>query len=531
MTRAFNAFRIVAFVLILVSPHRTVEVFSQDPGNSEWLELVNDRAIRERCIELAPQFKHKGVALQSRFAFGYVIASDIGQRVVVMPNSILEPIKFPNQDKDVSIPVTYLLASRTGGYSSFRYRESVFSTQLENFPISAVSTAEKTVEAKIRRALLDRGEVHFNGTPLSTVIKIFGAQFDIPILIDTKALQERKLTIDEPVTIELPVVSVQSALNLILEPLELTFVIENEVLMITSKFAAQTVARESPVDLEEPSGAGAIVYGMPPTNTPSLISRVQRYKTLLEAQRAGLPPKESQDTSGMMRTQEFATLCGPLLVHANSKLGIAFVSMPGDFPARQIQANPVTIENKNLNDVQYVMGEKRWFAISATNTSELPVENGSLIVNSLEEPVGMYVDKKVVTFQQILQELISFDSASLGYWGAEARSSELDSSRGREGLPELFSDEIKAQINRAGSLEGIEKTAAMKVLRMQFDVRVHLRDQFAARKLESLRNKINQLTVLTERMKQEDINEANKVLLKDFWLVVPVYNEEDPFRR
>lgn len=117
----------------------------------------------------------------------------------------------------------------------------------------------KESERKIYRALNERSEISFNGTPLSGVVKFFRDTYNIPIVIDDKALEEESITPDEPITLELPAVSFRSALKLILEPLQLTYVIEDEVMRITSTKTSANVVRVYPVgDLVVPiiSGGG-----------------------------------------------------------------------------------------------------------------------------------------------------------------------------------------------------------------------------------------------------------------------------------
>ena len=123
----------------------------------------------------------------------------------------------------------------------------------------------KESERKIYRALKESSEISFNATPLSNVIKFFRETYNIPIVIDDKALEEENITADEPVTLELPNISFRSSLKLILEPLQLTYVIEDEVMRITSKKTSANVVRVYPVgDLVVPimSGGGGMGGGM-----------------------------------------------------------------------------------------------------------------------------------------------------------------------------------------------------------------------------------------------------------------------------
>ena len=125
----------------------------------------------------------------------------------------------------------------------------------------------KESERKIYRALNEKGEVSFNAQPLSAVMKFFKDAYSIPIVIDDKALEAENITPDEPITLELPTVSFRSALKLILEPLQLTYVIEDEVMRITSKKTSANVVRVYPVgDLVVPvssmGGMGGMMGGM-----------------------------------------------------------------------------------------------------------------------------------------------------------------------------------------------------------------------------------------------------------------------------
>ena len=120
----------------------------------------------------------------------------------------------------------------------------------------------KESERKIYRALDDKNDVSFNATPLSNVVKFFSETHAIPIVIDDKALEAENITPDEPVSLELPSVSFRSALKLILDPLQLTYVIEDEVMRITSKKTSANVVRVYPVgDLVVPIMQGGMGMG------------------------------------------------------------------------------------------------------------------------------------------------------------------------------------------------------------------------------------------------------------------------------
>jgi eukaryotic-like serine/threonine-protein kinase len=96
-------------------------------------------------------------------------------------------------------------------------------------------SGKNEAEMRIFRALNDRGEVAFTSTPLVTVMQTFSDQYAIPILIDWVGLDESGVTPDEPITLNVADISLNSALKLIVDPLDLTYVIEDEVLKITAK--------------------------------------------------------------------------------------------------------------------------------------------------------------------------------------------------------------------------------------------------------------------------------------------------------
>lgn len=64
-------------------------------------------------------------------------------------------------------------------------------------------------------------------------------QFEIPILIDEPALMDEGISNDSPVNLSLAGISLKSALRLMLEPLQLTAVIDEQVLKITTIIKAE----------------------------------------------------------------------------------------------------------------------------------------------------------------------------------------------------------------------------------------------------------------------------------------------------
>ena len=94
-------------------------------------------------------------------------------------------------------------------------------------------------EASIRAALDQNTDVNFIEVPLSDVIDYLKEFHGIEIQLDSRALDDASIPRDTPITKSIKGVTLRSALNLLLDDLDLTYVVQNGVLKITSKAEAQ----------------------------------------------------------------------------------------------------------------------------------------------------------------------------------------------------------------------------------------------------------------------------------------------------
>lgn len=93
-------------------------------------------------------------------------------------------------------------------------------------------------EQAIERALLKKVQVQFNEAPLGEVIETLGRMTSVNVFIDMEGLAAEGVTTDTPVTMNLSEeISLRSVLNLILGQFRLGYVIQDEVLRITSESA------------------------------------------------------------------------------------------------------------------------------------------------------------------------------------------------------------------------------------------------------------------------------------------------------
>ncbi len=98
--------------------------------------------------------------------------------------------------------------------------------------------ADSSATARIKAALEEETAMDFIDTPLDQVVQFLQDQSNIPIQLDTLAMDDFGIGTDVPVTRSFKGISLQSALKLILAELEMTYIIENEVLMLTTTEAA-----------------------------------------------------------------------------------------------------------------------------------------------------------------------------------------------------------------------------------------------------------------------------------------------------
>ena len=91
-------------------------------------------------------------------------------------------------------------------------------------------------ERKIREGLGEQFSATFDRRPLSDAMNTIAEMTGIPIIIDDRSIAEEGITVDQPITLDLKgnSISLKSALNVMLERLNLTYSIKNDVLNIES---------------------------------------------------------------------------------------------------------------------------------------------------------------------------------------------------------------------------------------------------------------------------------------------------------
>ena len=93
-------------------------------------------------------------------------------------------------------------------------------------------------EEKIRQSLDKQTDVDFNETPLKDALQFLKDLHNINIFLDETAISDEGIQTDTPITLQLSGISFRSVLKLMLEPLQLTYVIDDEVMKITTTVKA-----------------------------------------------------------------------------------------------------------------------------------------------------------------------------------------------------------------------------------------------------------------------------------------------------
>jgi uncharacterized membrane protein YgcG len=105
--------------------------------------------------------------------------------------------------------------------------------------LKASGEAEQRIDSALRAPLRPNG-LDFVDVPLEEVVNTLQEDYGIPVQIDGPALEAIGLDSTEPITANLHNISLRSALRLMLKNLQLTYIIQDEVLMITTPEEAES---------------------------------------------------------------------------------------------------------------------------------------------------------------------------------------------------------------------------------------------------------------------------------------------------
>jgi hypothetical protein len=142
-------------------------------------------------------------------------------------NSDKNPAAVEDSEKVKPAPATEVPGKPTSGSANFcRY----------------IGESDSTAAARIEHVLgspLTSNGMDFAETPLENVVNSLQDEYGISMQIDEAALEATGLDLSEPISFRVHNVSLRSGLRLMLNQVQLTYIIQNEVLMITTPEEAE----------------------------------------------------------------------------------------------------------------------------------------------------------------------------------------------------------------------------------------------------------------------------------------------------
>mgnify|MGYP003348309229 CR=1 FL=1 len=94
---------------------------------------------------------------------------------------------------------------------------------------------EDSIEDKLVSALDKPTDVDWQELPLEDCLNHLADFHGLPVVVDRAALSAAGVALDQPITLKLKATRLESVLNLLLDPLDLDWTIQDEVLKITTR--------------------------------------------------------------------------------------------------------------------------------------------------------------------------------------------------------------------------------------------------------------------------------------------------------
>ncbi len=115
--------------------------------------------------------------------------------------------------------------------------------------VEVIDTRQSDAERRIEQALDKSITVNFQQTPLTEVVEFLGKQLAIHVLLDNESLNSEGIGTDTPISLQLNPITARSLLPLLFRPLQLDFVVEHDVLLVTTyvRSRERLTARTYPV--------------------------------------------------------------------------------------------------------------------------------------------------------------------------------------------------------------------------------------------------------------------------------------------
>ncbi len=226
---------------------------------------------------------------------------------------------------------------------------------------------ERAIEYRLRQPI----SLNFKDMPLQDAIAQIGLQSGVPVLPDRRALQEARISLDAPLTESIPDIEMRSALNILLKPLRLTFVIEDQVLKITTEDNRIRMRRITyPV--------GDLIVAVEDHPLPDVFN-VQK---MIEHQL-----RVSQPYYGQNAQMAFPMNAGMPVSSHNQGNGSMFGSQtPGSPPTQQTKEKTKEAMAEMLKTlIQEIVAKNSWEGMGGTGAVQYFPQGMALVINQQQE--------------------------------------------------------------------------------------------------------------------------------------------------
>jgi type II secretory pathway component GspD/PulD (secretin) len=222
-------------------------------NEGHWDEGKQRRKIlktQEQVVELMDQYrslmkegKYKDALLAARKA-GELDPDNLAVTVAVREATMLQRLKYNDKIRDENEyrvwkelepdEGAYVNPSNPMAFDKDRMKiiDRMRKGLAQGIPSVNHNSIERDIERKLQRIIPG---VNFQQTPLSTVLRDLSALSGINIVSDKAALTEANIGLDQPLSLSVENISMKSVLKLLLQQVNLTYVIKDEVLQITTE--------------------------------------------------------------------------------------------------------------------------------------------------------------------------------------------------------------------------------------------------------------------------------------------------------
>jgi hypothetical protein len=188
-------------------------------------------------------FENQLTTVQINNTGGTSIEIQLNVRELTLPQPTAPSVKKASAEKSYPHPMPAVSASAY--YRGITWEPEVIHALSASYQPIHVTHRKKEPprqierEKEIQQALEKQISLHFEDARLIDVIKHIASSSNISFVLDHMGLEEEGLTSDTIVSIDLDGIRLKSALSNLLKPRRLDYIIEDEVLKITSKNRAQ----------------------------------------------------------------------------------------------------------------------------------------------------------------------------------------------------------------------------------------------------------------------------------------------------